>query len=518
MNSIVQATIPDQGAEPRLFSIVTTCMMHRSCGADNSRSPCMVDGKYSKRFPKEFRDETSADFDSYPMYRRPNDGRTCVSAGKILDNRSVVPYNTYLALRYNGHLNVEICGMIQAVKYMYKYVYKGPDRATLHMIWNENGFDSRVVDEIDEFVNARYVHLSGYQNVTFQGGREEDSVRQAADKETMLTAFSKLNEEHEPLYGEGDVPELEKDVRTLLYVQVPEFFSFDQQARKWKMRQRKSRPIGRMYTADPLDVERYSLRTLLLDRRGPKSFSDLGTVDGVVHVFFKEAAKALGLMNDDSHYESCLSEASEFHMPGQFRSLFSSLLCFCSVSEPEQLWEKFKRALAEDYIHRGLGEEEGVVRAYYDIMDKMIVCGANLMSIISPSSHEMSDQLNEEEFTEDEHISCGSHLMVQLNVHQKAAADSISSTIDDGNHQHFFIDGPGGSGKTLLYTALYHTLLGMRKNVICVAWTEIAANLLPNGRTASSAFKLNIHDNNRTCTMKRQLAEANILRNVSVIF
>nr|CDJ90222.1 uncharacterized protein LOC100905460 [Haemonchus contortus] len=223
-------------------------------------------------------------------------------------------------------------------------------------------------------------------------------------------------------------------------------------------------------------------------------------------------------MNDDSHYESCLSEASEFHMPGQLRSLFSSLLCFCSVSEPEQLWEKFKIALAEDYIHRGLGEEEGVVRAYYDILDKMIVCGANLMSIISPPSHERPAQLNEEEFTEEEHIACGRRLMDQLNVHQKAAADSILSTIDDGNHQHFFIDGPGGSGKTFLYTALYHTLLGMRKNVICVAWTGIAANLLPNGRTASSAFKLNIHDNNRTCTMKRQSAEANILRNVSVIF
>nr|CDJ95688.1 Protein of unknown function DUF889 domain containing protein [Haemonchus contortus] len=544
IDSIVQATIPDQETEPRLYNIVTTCMMHRPCGADNPQSPCMVDGICSKGFPKEFRDETSAESDSYPTYRRPNDGRTCVSGGKILDNRSVVPYNRYLALRYNGHLNVEICGMIQAVKYMYKYVYKGPDRATLRMIRNENGFDNRVVDEIDEFVNARYVcapeavhrllgfdlqskshtvcrlqvHLPDYQNVTFQGGREEEAVRRAADKDTMLTAFFKLNEEHELLYGEGGVPEGEKDARTLFYVQVPEFFSFDQQARKWKARLRQNRQIGRMYTANPLDVERYSLRILLLNRRGPKSFSDLRTVDGVVHETFKEAAKALGLMNDDSHYESCLREASEFHMPAQLRSLFSSLLCFCSVSEPEQLWDKFKRMLAEDYIHRGIGEEEGVVRAYYDIMDKMAVCGKNLMSIISPPSHERPSQLNVEEFTEDEHIAHGRRLMDQLNVQQKAAADSILTTVDDGSHQHFFIDGPGGSGKTFLYNALYHTLLGMRKNVICVAWTGIAANLLPNGRTASSAFKLNIHDNNRTCSMKRQSAEANTLRNVSVIF
>ncbi|VDO05186.1 unnamed protein product [Haemonchus placei] len=277
---------------------------------------------------------------------------------------------------------------------MYKYVYKGPDQATLRMVRNENGFDNRVIDEIDEFVNARYVHLPDYQNVTFQGGREEEAVRGADDQDTTLTAFFKLNEETN-FYVVNSLP------------QVPELFSFDQKERKWKMRLRQNRQIGRMYTADPSDVERYSLRILLLNRRGPKSFSDLRTVDGVVHDTFKEAAKALGLMNDDSHYESCLREASEFHMPAQLRSLFSSLLWFCSVSEPEQLWDKFKRMLAEDYIHRGIGEEEGVVRAYYDIIDKMAVCGKNLMSIISPSSHERPSLLNEEEFTVDEHTAHG---------------------------------------------------------------------------------------------------------------
>uniref|UniRef100_A0A0N4WDV6 ATP-dependent DNA helicase n=1 Tax=Haemonchus placei TaxID=6290 RepID=A0A0N4WDV6_HAEPC len=183
-------------------------------------------------------------------------------------------------------------------------------------------------------------------------------------------------------------------------------------------------------------------------------------------------------MYDDSHYESCLSEASEFHMPPQLRPLFSSLLCFCSVSEPVQLWDKFKRVLAEDYIHRKSGEEEGVLWAYYDIMDR--VCGANLMSLISPPSRERPTQLNEEEFAEDEHIACGRRLMDQRNVHQNAAADSILSSVDDDSNQHFFVDGPRSGGKTFLYVALYNTLLGMRNNVIRVAWTGLAAKLLPS--------------------------------------
>jgi hypothetical protein len=41
----------------------------------------------------------------------------------------VVPYNPYLSLFFNCHINVEVCSSIAIVKYLYKYVYKGHDRA-----------------------------------------------------------------------------------------------------------------------------------------------------------------------------------------------------------------------------------------------------------------------------------------------------------------------------------------------------------------------------------------------------
>jgi hypothetical protein len=41
----------------------------------------------------------------------------------------VVPYNPYLSLFFNCHINVEVCTSIAAVKYFYKYVYKGHDHA-----------------------------------------------------------------------------------------------------------------------------------------------------------------------------------------------------------------------------------------------------------------------------------------------------------------------------------------------------------------------------------------------------
>jgi hypothetical protein len=51
------------------------------------------------------------------------------SSSFVFDNRWVVLYNPYLTMRYQCHINVEVCSSITVVKYLYKYVYKGHDRA-----------------------------------------------------------------------------------------------------------------------------------------------------------------------------------------------------------------------------------------------------------------------------------------------------------------------------------------------------------------------------------------------------
>ena len=45
-----------------------------------------------------------------------------------VDKRLVVPHNLYLATKYDCHFNIEISS-VKAVKYLYKYIYKGSDRA-----------------------------------------------------------------------------------------------------------------------------------------------------------------------------------------------------------------------------------------------------------------------------------------------------------------------------------------------------------------------------------------------------
>jgi hypothetical protein len=169
IDGVVSAEIPDPVEHPLAYETVTRSMMHGPCGDLNPNAPCMKDGQCAKKYPRAFVHETYCVEDSgYPVYRRRNDGRTLLKAnGVYLDNRWVVPHNIYLCTKYNAHINVEICSTLSVVKYLYKYVDKGHDRASVVLIQNStpNASSSNTnshaamveANEIKKFVDARYV-------------------------------------------------------------------------------------------------------------------------------------------------------------------------------------------------------------------------------------------------------------------------------------------------------------------------------------------------------------------------
>jgi hypothetical protein len=114
----------------------------------------MKDGKCSKGYPKQWCDETRDNVDGYPEYRRRQNG--CGFLGRndfFIDNRWVVPHNRALTKRFGCHVNMEYCASIHSVKYLHKYIYKGPDRAGAKV-----SLDVR--DEITEYLAGRYVSTS----------------------------------------------------------------------------------------------------------------------------------------------------------------------------------------------------------------------------------------------------------------------------------------------------------------------------------------------------------------------
>ena len=62
-----------------------------------------------------------ADEKSYGNVAHKQRGRTVIQ----LDNRHVVPYNAFLTMKYDTHINVEYCEASAPVAYVLKYVLKG---------------------------------------------------------------------------------------------------------------------------------------------------------------------------------------------------------------------------------------------------------------------------------------------------------------------------------------------------------------------------------------------------------
>ena len=111
-------------------------------------------GNCKNHYPKKFCSLTTQGKNSYPIYRRCNTNEQVKVHGAYLDNRWVIQYNPYLLAKFDCHINVEICSTIKAVKYLYKYIYKGYDRVAFHIVGDEDISD---IDEIEQFQTARWI-------------------------------------------------------------------------------------------------------------------------------------------------------------------------------------------------------------------------------------------------------------------------------------------------------------------------------------------------------------------------
>ena len=82
-----------------------------------------------------------------------------------------------------------------------------------------------------------------------------------------------------------------------------------------------------------------------------------------------------------------------------------------------------------------------------------------------------------------------------LNPDQKLIFDDVLDSIHSALYdrfKHFFVDGPGGTGKTFLFKALIHYLRSLGFIVVPVAWTGMAASLVDGGKTVHSTFSLSV--------------------------
>ncbi|XP_016172700.1 uncharacterized protein LOC107615100 [Arachis ipaensis] len=164
----------------------------------------------------------------YLVYRRQDDNRTIEVSGIQLDNRYVVPYNRFLLLKYGAHINVE---------------------------WKPS-------------VEWLSFHLPNEQTILFEDNVTlQTTVNRATIKESMFIAWFKANATYE-------------SARQLTYNDFPTHFVWKRSIRTWEPR-KSAQVIGRLFFVPPSYGDLYYLRMLLNIVRGPTSYQDVKTYNGV---------------------------------------------------------------------------------------------------------------------------------------------------------------------------------------------------------------------------------------------
>ena len=224
------------------------------------------------------------------------------------------------------------------------------------------------------------------------------------------------------------------------------------------------------------------------------------------------------------------------------RNLFVSMLVWSGPQEPGKLLDEFWDSMGQDFLREAKKRNDrnpkhsARVRVILEINSQLEAMQKDLKTIFSgrPDVLEMvtelavTNKLIEEESTvynpadEDAYYRANHPLM---NVDQRSAFDEISRAVQGRSSQKvFFVDGPGGTGKTFLYKLLASSIrrtrtLSENGIVLCVASSGIASVLLPGGRTAHSRFKIpvsNLHGSSM-CRIPRGTALAKLLQETRLI-
>ena len=564
IDSVISAELPGPQRDPRLFEIIVKNMVHGPCGSVNPNSPCMKDGKCTKRYPRQLMQDNQTGEDGYPLYRRrrPDDGgfktKLNMKIGNSIqeieiDNKWIVPYCPLLSRIFQAHINVEYCNSVKSIKYVCKYVNKGSDQAMFGL--ERYG---RAIDEVERYQLGRYissneavwrildfpiherhptvvhlaVHLENGQRVYFTEDNLHDRVNEPP--KTTLTAFLQLCQNDD-------------FAKTLLYCDVPKYYTWDASGKAFKRRVqgtavlghrnvRETDALGRVYTVHPNNFECFFLRLLLNTVRGPTSFEALRTVNSRVCATFREACQLRGLLEDDAQWEATMAEAATVQSPERLRNLFVILLITCGPSNPEQLWESYKESRTEDILLQARRRNPGMNLDYTPDMfnqtliileDKALgMAGKDLKKLGLPTpQRNQGDRLSREMLREtgynvDElrkYVLENEPLLV---TYQRAAYNAILERINRKTGGISFLDAPGETGKTFVINLLLAKIRQQSKIAVAVASSGIAATLLHGGRTAHSTLKLPLNltkCESPLCNISKGTGEAMVLEKCELI-
>ncbi|CAN1179600.1 ATP-dependent DNA helicase PIF1 [Linum perenne] len=541
IDTFISVELPHPMIDPVGYAAATKFMLHGPCGVDFPKSPCMVDDRCKKFFPKQYTSETTIDDHGYAVYRRRMTGITTIKSGVSLDNRYVVPYNRYLIVKYQAHINIEVCHKGQLIKYLFKYITKGPYRSAVIAA-------APLVDEIAQYLDCRSIssyeamwrllsfqiherdpnvvrlciHLPNEQPISFDAAQPVHSIlARPSCTNTMLTQWFLLNQRY-------------PSARNLTYDRIPNSFVWSDQCKDWSPR-KNGFALGIIPSVPAACGDVFYLRILLGKIPGALSFQHLRTVNGVVYSDYQLACQAMGLLATDDEWDSVMLEVSRWGQASMIRSVFVSLLIFCQVADPAKLLHNWWESMSEDFAYRQQQLTSAPLQqpSSPTLYNQVLHALNNILHTYSsslghfglPMPTEGSSYMQATNIiTTHLNYNCAtkaakSHqLHSSLNSSQLTAYAAIIESVSKNQGKFFFLHGHGGTSKTFLYNCIISKIRSEGKIVLVVASSGIAATLLPDGVTAHSRFKIPLEvDNLSTCMVKKGTEVAELLKEATLI-
>ncbi|KAJ1687074.1 hypothetical protein LUZ63_018464 [Rhynchospora breviuscula] len=523
VDRFISAELPSPVFDPQGYSVVSQFMVHGPCGSARPNSPCMHDGKCTKRFPKPYRQSTVLSDDGFVLYKRRDSHITVTKGGVCMDNRYVVPYNLNLLLKYNAHINVERCHRTDMIKYLFKYICKGRDRAMVSVFRNDSrtqasstsNTEETVVDEVLDYLDCRYltapeavwrlfqydihfsfptverlpIHLPLENSILFRDSQQLLTiVSNPASRKTKLTAWFDLNA-RDPI------------ARQLTYPEVTKFYTWHENEKAWRLREQGYR-LARVHFIQPTAGDLYYERMLLNSVRGAASFEALRTVNGVLHGTYKEACNALGLLDDNSEWLYTIQEAAASASCDQLRAIFVDILLYSDVADARDLWESCWTYMGDDITREmrsahgnfQLTIDAGMLKDYilHKLADLLFIRGYSLQYVDLP-----------------------------LPVHSRptGSVNRLLSEQYSYNTADLRMEVPNLlSGKTFLWRAITAVVRSQGRVVLTVASSGLSSLLLDGGVTAYSRFKIPLKlREGSTCDIKKNTNLVELLRETALI-
>jgi len=254
-----------------------------------------------------------------------------------------------------------------------------------------------------------------------------------------------------------------------------------------------------------------------------------------IHPTFQAACMARGLLEGDNEWDRCLEEAGLIQTGHQFRQLFVSILVHNDPLDPSSLYKRHLPSLSDDcrdilerqYHVSGPSHDQIESLALHEINTILQRFGKSLADYRLPDPIHNFDGniinlprliLEERATNCEELLDHWAHGYQFATEEQRTILDTIKAAIDSEDSGLFFVDGPGGTGKTYVENLLLSWVRGNGQIALAVASSGIASILLQDGRTSHSRFHIPIDiQPESTCAISAQSAIGELLRQTKLI-